>query len=63
MTMRGKGINFQVLNAFMGGDYRKALTDTPVSGETGPFHCIYYSDSAACRPPGLPWGEQYGQKL
>ena len=94
MTLRGKGINLQVLtecicyllfgyllfqltysggylnyvthvcfNVFMGGVYRKVLTDTPVSGKAGPFFCFYYSDSAACLPSGRSWGEQYGQKL
>ena len=88
MTLRGKGINLQVLtecicyllfgyllfhravfklcdskdeavslrhvcfNVFMGGVYRKVLTDTPVSGKDGPFFCFYYPDSAACLPSG-----------
>ena len=98
MTLRGKGINLQVLTEcicyllfgyllfqltysggdlnygtprmkpylygiFMGGVYRKVLTDTPVSGKAVPFFCFYYSDSAACIPSGRSWGEQYGQKL
>ena len=31
-------------NVFMGGVYRKVLTDTPVSGKDGPFFCFYYPD-------------------